>query len=259
MPKEPETARTAVVTGGGTGIGRAVARSFALAGDRVMIVGRREDVLSRAAKGIDAEAGGDAAGRLTWLQADVGDPEEVQRLAHEVADRLGHVDVLVNNAGGNAGIDATWEDGTAGIAAAWEANWRLNVLTAVLTTEALGPLLSRPGGRVVLLSSIAAYRGAGSYGAAKAALHAYGFGLAADLGSDGVTVNVVAPGYVTDTEFFGDLMTPERHARLVDETLTGRAGAPHDVADAIRWLASPGASHVTGQILQVNGGACLGR
>ena len=112
----------------------------------------------------------------------------------------------------------------------------------------------------MLLSSIAALRsGGGSYGAAKAALHAWCYSLAAQLGPDGITVNVTVPGYIEETGFFGGMMTSGRHERPVGQTATGRAGRPEDIAAAVAYLASPGAAHVTAQLLQVNGGALPGR
>src|SRR5205085_402848 len=134
-----------------------------------------------------------------------------------------------------------------------------NVLTAVLLTEALRARLRRPGGRVIAVSSIAASRGGGSYAAAKAALHGWIYGLAAELGREGITANVVAPGYVAETEFFADTMTRERHESLVAQTLTGRAGCPADIAAAARYLSSADAGFVTGQVLHVNGGSLFGR
>ena len=126
-------------------------------------------------------------------------------------------------------------------------------------TTAVRPRL-REGSRVVSISSIAALRpGGGSYGAAKGALISWTYTLAAELGPGGATANVVAPGYVTDTEFFGDAMTEERHRTLIDQTLTGRPSTPEDVAAAVFYLASPEAAQVTGQVLQVNGGALVGR
>jgi 3-oxoacyl-[acyl-carrier protein] reductase len=251
-------ARVVVVSGGGTGIGRAVATEFAQDGADVVLVGRRAEVLSTAEDEIRATA---PTGSVWHVPADLTNPTDVERVRDAVTDRYNSVDVLVNNAGGNAMVGAPPTAELAITAGYWLANFRSNVLTAVLLTEALRDVLTAPGGRVMLLSSIAAYRGSGSgsYGAAKAALHPYAYDLAASLGPRGITANVVAPGYVTDTEFFGTGVSKERHEALVNQTSTGRAGTPTDVARTVHWLASPGAGHVTGQIVQVNGGAERGR
>jgi len=142
----------------------------------------------------------------------------------------------------------------------WLSDFRSNVLTAVMLTEALRHALRRPGGRIINMSSIAALRGGGgSYTAAKAAIIGWTYDLARSLGKDGITANAVAQGYTTGTEFFGNSMTPERHQRLVSETQDSRPGTPEDVAAAVLFLASERASHITGQIVQVNGGALFGR
>jgi 3-oxoacyl-[acyl-carrier protein] reductase len=244
--------RRAVVTGGGTGIGRAVAARLAADGDEVVIVGRRAEVLAAAAEQINATVG---ERRVTTARADLADPAQVEPLAAQ----LGVVDVLVNNAGGNFGATAGDSAGLADTAAAWEADFRGNVLTSVLLTQALLPSLARPGGRIVTISSIAALRGPGSYGAGKAALHAWSAGLATALAAEGITVNVVAPGFVPDTEFWDGRRTDEIVASRVAQIPMGRAGTPTEVAAAVAHLASPDAGWTTGQILQVNGGTLLGR
>ncbi|WLW55761.1 SDR family NAD(P)-dependent oxidoreductase [Streptomyces sp. YU58] len=245
-------ARNIVISGGGTGIGLAAAQAFAAEGDRVLLLGRRGDVLERAG----------VPGALTYA-ADLSDPGAVQGVADFVATEFGTVDVLVNSAGGAGNLEPgpASDDPLDAVAHRWTVTFRINLLTAALLTEALKERLAEPGGRVLFVSSIAAYRGSGSgaYGAAKAGLHPYAHDLARELGPRGITVNVVAPGYVEDTGFFGEAIEEARRERLVRETPTGRAGTPGDIAATLHWLASPGAGHVTSQIIQVNGGAERGR
>ncbi|GHE87267.1 3-oxoacyl-ACP reductase [Streptomyces spiralis] len=237
-----------VISGGGTGIGLATAQVFAAHGDQVLLLGRREEVLRKAA----------VPGALTCA-ADLSDVGGVRRAARFAADELGAVDVLIHSAGGSGRLEprVEREDPLELVADNWLVNFRINTLTAVLLTEALKDHLAEPGGRVLFLSSIAAYRGSGSgaYAASKAALHPYVHDLARELGPRGITVNAVAPGYVEDTDFFGEAMDEARRERLVAETSTGRPGTPGDVAATLHWLASPAAGHITSQIVQVNGGA----
>ncbi|MFF4626197.1 SDR family NAD(P)-dependent oxidoreductase [Streptomyces griseorubiginosus] len=241
-------ARNVVISGGGTGIGLAAAQVFAAEGDRVLLLGRRAEVLEKAG----------VPGALTYA-ADLADVDAVRGVVGFVERELGTVDVLIHSAGGNGQLEPALEGGDAldAVAHNWTVNFRLNLLTAALLTEGLKERLASPGGRVLFVSSIAAYRGSGNgaYGAAKAGLHPYAHDLARELGPRGITANVVAPGYVEDTEFFGAAIDPARRERLVGDTLTGRAGTPGDVAATLHWLASVGAGHVTSQVVQVNGGA----
>lgn len=111
------------------------------------------------------------------------------------------------------------------------------------------------GGTVINIGSIAADKGAGAYGAAKAGLASWNVGLAAELGPRGATANVVAPGYIAGTEFFRDALTDQRREALIAATSTGRPGTPDDIAEAVHFLASPAARQITGQVIAVNGGA----
>ncbi|MBB5933548.1 SDR family NAD(P)-dependent oxidoreductase [Streptomyces zagrosensis] len=244
--------RTILVTGGGTGIGRAVVRHFAHQGDTVFLTGRRLAPLTATADETGAKP----------LVCDHTDPSHLAAL---LAALPGRIDVLINNAGGNTDIGADQEpdglDATAALTAyatRFRANLDANLVSAALTTYAVADRLAG-GGAVVHIGSIAADQGAGSYGAAKAGLAAWNLDLAGELGARDITANVVSPGYIADTEFFRDVLTAERREQLVAATAVGRAGVPDDVAGAVAFLCSPAARHITGQVLNVNGGSHMTR
>lgn len=240
--------RLVVVSGGGSGLGRGIAQWFVDHGDRVLLAGRREDVLAKAV----AELGEPAE----FVVADVSQVAGAEAVRAAVGERT--VDVIVPAAGGTkALVPEALED----IAREWRADLDQNLMSAVLLVEALRPVLAT-GGRVVGLGSIGAQLGSGyggSYGAAKAALHAWMYWLARELGPDGVTVNLVLPGYVPATEFFGDRRNEEFDRVRIERTVVGRVGTVEEVAATVGFLASPEAGYITGQLLGVNGGTVFGR
>lgn len=239
--------RTVLITGGGTGIGYAMADRFVSDGDVVYMTGRREETLQDAAKKLGEMAHA--------LPCDATDPRQVTAALGELPDSI---NVLVNNAGGNTDFDLPEKGGLDGILEKWLANLNANLVSAVLTTHAVSDRLTT-GGSVVHIGSIAADQGAGSYGAAKAGLAAWNVDLAKQLGARNITSNVVAPGYISETEFFRDKLTLNRIDNLIAATLTGRAGMPSDIAETVYFLTSPGARHITGQVINVNGGAYTNR
>ncbi|MFF4401035.1 SDR family NAD(P)-dependent oxidoreductase [Streptomyces sp. NPDC001480] len=232
--------RTVLVTGGSSGIGRAIAARFADDRAEVVITGRRADAVERAAKELGVRG----------VVCDATDPGRVA----EVAGQLGTVDVLVNAAGGLPpeadGDGAALEL----LLAQWRASLAQNLLGAVLTTASVRDSFTA-GGRVISIGSIGAERRGGSYGAAKAALAAWNASLSGELGPLGVTCNVISAGYIAGTDFFRGGMTDERHSALVAETHDKRPGTVDDIAATAHFLASPGARHITGQTIHVNGGA----
>jgi 3-oxoacyl-[acyl-carrier protein] reductase len=169
------------VTGGGTGIGRAVAARLAAAGDQVVITGRRKDVLVETAAVIGASA----------VPFDAADPDAVGAALVDLPDR---VDVLVNAAGGNPDLPGgpPSEDDLAAVRNSWLNNFEANVLSAVLVTTALLPRIA-DGARIVGLGSVTARSGQGSFGAVKATLEPWMSELAFRLGGRGITANVVSP------------------------------------------------------------------
>ena len=247
------SSRVAVVSGGGTGIGRATAAALAGDGMDVVILGRRAEVLRAAVEELNGDRAA-ASGEASWVRADVSDPVQVAEAAEVIRKRYPVVDVVVNNAGGSAraaGADL------GELASVWLETYQTNVISAVLLTTALLPVMRRPGGRVIIVGSRAAATGGASpaYVAAKAALGGWVLSLAAQLGPEGITANVVAPGYTAGTELLTGRMPADRHERIVAGIAAGRAAQPEEVAAVIAFLASVEASYVSGQVITADGGA----
>jgi NAD(P)-dependent dehydrogenase (short-subunit alcohol dehydrogenase family) len=244
--------RTIVVSGAGSGIGRAVTQRLVADGGRVTAVGRRPEPLQRLA---------DELGKAVRpVAADVGTEAGAAAVAADLAAAGQRCAGLVAAAGGLI-TEQPAADPLQQVRRGWQASFESNVLTAVLLVEALRADLERDGGRVVLVSSVAALRGSGGgpYGAMKAALHAWAYDLAAELGPSGGTANVVAPGFVPDTGFWAGRLTPQARRERGTQTLVGREGAPAEVASLIAWLLGPDGGWMTGQVLSPNGGVVLGR
>jgi 3-oxoacyl-[acyl-carrier protein] reductase len=244
-------ARNVLITGASNGIGHAIAARFADDGDTVVITGRNADRLAVAAAKIGAQP----------IVCDATDPVQVGALTASLGDRIGPtLDVLVNNAGGNTDFVGRTDEGDGDapdlehLAASWRANLDANLLSAVLTTEAVAGRIAA-GGSVISIGTIGAERGGGSYGAAKAALASWNACLSADIGPRGITANVISAGYIEATNFFRDRITAQRRETLISATHDKRPGNPDDIAQTAYFLASPGARHITGQTIHVNGGA----
>ncbi len=244
--------RFAVVSGGGTGIGRAIAAALAAEQVEVVVLGRRPDPLTETVKAVNELVG---AERVRAISVDLCSVDEVSAVAAELGTQK--IDILVNNAGGNFAPEPAAD--LAGIKQTWLANLEGNVLPTALLTHALLPAMARPGGRIIAVTSIAAFRGPATYGGAKAALHPWVADLSVQLAPQGITVNAVAPGYIPDTEFYGARMNPEFHAGRAAQNPMNRGGEVTEVAATVAHLASPRAGFITGQIIQINGGALLGR
>lgn len=240
--------RVALVTGGSRGLGKAMARIFATAGADVMICSRGEEELKTAA----AEIGDGTGTRVEYLVADLTRREDVARLAETTVERLGKVDVLVNNAGSNVPqpIDEI-DDET------WDRLVELNLTSCMALTRALVPgMKARRWGRVIYISSImalASAAGRSPYSATKAALIGMTKAAALDLGPYNVTVNCIAPGPFA-TELPMSLLSEEQKANFAERTALGRWGRPEELAGPALLLASEAGSYITGSVLLVDGG-----
>lgn len=239
--------QVAIITGGARGIGRATTIELANAGARVLINYQRSASAAEALAAEIVAAGGDAFA----YQADVADEQAVTGMVQAVLDRWGKIDILVNNAGITA---------DAPLARLRPEQWQHVIetdLTSVfLCCRAVIPAMQRASyGRIVSVSSLAALAGnvgQTNYAAAKAGIIGLSRSLAREVARDGITVNVVAPGYI-ETDMV-ETVPEALRAWALQAIAIGRFGRPEEVSAAIRFLVSPRASYITGHVLTIDGG-----
>ena len=247
------TGRAILVTGASRGIGRAIAEAFAARGDRVAI---HYNSAPAAAEAVRAALPGDGH---AVVQADLTDAAAVRRMVDDAAERLGGLDVLVNNAGvyeQHLITEVSYEQWQA----AWQRTLEINLIGAVNATWcAVRHMIAGGSGRIVNVTSRGAFRGEPrhpAYGAGKAALNAFGQSMARYLAPHGIAVASVAPGYVATDMTTEELASP-RGEVIRAQSPFGRVARPEEVAAAVLYLASPEAEWASGAVLDLNGASYL--
>ena len=237
--------RTALVTGASSGIGRAIARALAGEGARIAITGRRKENLEALAQEI-AAAGGAAP---VVISHDALDPGYVEALATQCRERLGAIQILVNNAGGSRAFGKDASD------AQWDEAFLLNFTRhRQLTNRILPDMVEGGWGRVINITGKSEPDGVNGAFCAKAALTAWSKGLSREVGKHGITVNCIPPGRVVSEQILRNY-TPEYRAwQSEHEIPMGRYGEPGELADLAVFLASPRAGYITGAVYPVDGG-----
>jgi NAD(P)-dependent dehydrogenase (short-subunit alcohol dehydrogenase family) len=246
------TGRAILVTGASRGIGRAVAQAFAASGDRVAIHYRGSADLAEQLR--DTLPG---EGHVV-VQADLADPDAVRTMVDGAAEALGGLHVLVNNAGvytPHPIFETSYEE--------WQRQWRLtldtNLVGAANAIWCAAMHMRDTGGRIINVSSRGAFRGEPNqvaYGASKAGLNALTQSLAVALGSYGIAVAAVAPGFV-ETDMTNEHLKAPRGAEIRAQSPFNRVAQPEEIAAAVHWLASPEAEWASGTIIDLNGASYL--
>jgi meso-butanediol dehydrogenase / (S,S)-butanediol dehydrogenase / diacetyl reductase len=237
--------RTVLVTGGGSGIGRAIAEAFLANGANVAVAGRRRENLEETVAGHSEES-------TLVVEADVSDDASAAAMVAAVVDRFGSLDVVVNNAAAYTNgefVDLGLDE--------WQAIRSANIDGFVHVARHALPELERSGGNLVVVGSVSGMRGdwgQAAYNATKAAIMNFVQSLALDYGPRGVRLNAVAPAMTYTPVTAGAADDPETLAKAENRVALGRIGQPEDVAPAVLFLASDDARYITGAWLAVDGG-----
>ena len=247
--------KTAVITGGGTGIGRAITHRFAAEGAKVAICGRRLEPLEGVARELT-----DAGNVPYWQTADVSSKADVDRFIENVVERFGRIDILVNNAGilFRQDILQTSEND-------WDEMFAINVKGVYLCCKAALPhMIEQKAGNILNIGSVSGIRAttyADAYSASKAAVHMLTRSLAKGYARDGIRVNCICPAHIdtrimdTTIDFFNSIGVKSDRAKIDSLYPLGRRGMPEDVASLAVFLVSEQSSWMTGSLIVLDGGA----
>ena len=242
--------RVAMVTGASQGIGRACAVALAKAGAQVALAARNATKFAEVAAEIEA-----AGGKATAFEMDLASEDSIKAATKAVVAQYGKLEILVNNGGitrDNLMLRMKLAD--------WNAVLQTNLTGAFLLTQAASSsMLKARWGRIINISSVVGetgQAGQANYAASKAGLIGLTMSLARELASRNITVNAVAPGYISTP--MTDVLNDQQRSAMLTQIPLDRAGTPEDVAAAVVFLASDQASYITGHVLDVNGGMHMG-